>query len=224
MIELPESQTLAKQIKSATVGRIIEFVQAAQSLHGFAWYNGNPANYPDMLNGKRVDGARPIGGQVEIIAGDMRLVFNDGINIRHVEPGGALPAKHQLYIRFDDGSGIICTVQMYGGMVAFPAGTYDNFYYRVACEKPTPLDEAFDEAYFGRIVAEAGPKLSVKALLATEQRIPGLGNGCLHDILFNARLNPQTKLGTVSDAELEALFSSVKTTLLNMTLAGGRDT
>jgi hypothetical protein len=31
-------------------------------------------------------------------------------------------------------------------------------------------------------------KLSLKALLATEQRIPGLGNGVLQDILFKARM------------------------------------
>ena len=36
-------------------------------------------------------------------------------------------------------------------------------------------------------------KLSLKAALATEQRIPGLGNGVLQDILWNARLSPNAR-------------------------------
>ncbi len=67
-------------------------------------------------------------------------------------------------------------------------------------------------------------KLSLKAFLATEQRIPGLGNGVLQDILYNARLHPKKKLGALSDGEFAALFSSVKNTLAEMTRNGGRDT
>ena len=67
-------------------------------------------------------------------------------------------------------------------------------------------------------------KLSVKAFLATEQRIPGLGNGVLQDILFNAKLNPRRKIGELSDSEIVGLFLSVKNTLKEMTAMGGRDT
>ena len=66
--------------------------------------------------------------------------------------------------------------------------------------------------------------LSIKALLATEQRIPGLGNGALQDILFNACIHPKTKLEALSQAEKTSLFGSVKQTLLDMTFKGGRDT
>ncbi|MCQ4762422.1 hypothetical protein NE555_17590, partial [Alistipes onderdonkii] len=41
----------------------------------------------------------------------------------------------------------------------------------------SPLGDGFDAAYFDRLVAGAKPNLSAKAFLATEQRIPGLGNG-----------------------------------------------
>jgi formamidopyrimidine-DNA glycosylase len=66
--------------------------------------------------------------------------------------------------------------------------------------------------------------MSVKAFLATKQRIPGFGNGVLQDILFNAGLSPRRKLNTLSEAELDRLYDSVKRTLAEMTEKGGRDT
>ena len=37
-------------------------------------------------------------------------------------------------------------------------------------------------------------------------------------------MNPQNKLSSLSDAQIKQLFASVKTTLLEMTRQGGRDT
>ena len=67
-------------------------------------------------------------------------------------------------------------------------------------------------------------KLPLKAVLATEQRIPGLGNGCLQNILWAAQLHPRRKLNTLSEAEINGLYESVKDTLKAMTAAGGRST
>jgi formamidopyrimidine-DNA glycosylase len=71
---------------------------------------------------------------------------------------------------------------------------------------------------------EENEKKSAKAFLATEQRIPGLGNGVLQDILFNAGVSPKTKVGLLLEQELRSLFDSVKTTLQQMVDQGGRDT
>jgi formamidopyrimidine-DNA glycosylase len=43
--------------------------------------------------------------------------------------------------------------------------------------------------------------LSAKAFLATEQRIPGLGNGVLQDILFTAGIHPKRKMAAISEEE-----------------------
>lgn len=224
MIELPESHTLAKQLYQVLLNKIVDDVVAAQSPHGFAWYNGDPSNYVYMLKGKCITCAEAYGGQVELLLEDMRLVFHDGVNIRYLEKDAPLPKKHQLYMRFTDGSGIVCTVQMYGGMMAFPVGTYDNTYYLCSVAKPSPYTNEFDEAYFMHIVENGGAKLSAKALLATEQRIPGLGNGCTQDILYLSNIHPQSKIGHLTDNELETLFHTMKSTLLVMREQGGRNT
>lgn len=66
--------------------------------------------------------------------------------------------------------------------------------------------------------------MSAKAFLATEQRIPGLGNGVLQDILFEAGLHPKARLENLTDEDLDSLYRSIKRVLLRMTQQGGRDT
>lgn len=68
------------------------------------------------------------------------------------------------------------------------------------------------------------PKLSAKAFLATEQRIPGLGNGVLQDILWSARIHPKRKMSEISSQAVDAMYEAVKGVLAQMTAQGGRDT
>ncbi len=224
MLELPESQTLARQLRESILGKHIEKVQANATPHGFAFYNGDPAGYNDLLAGKTVNDVHAFGGQVEIAAHDARLVVNDGINMRLFPAGAKRPDKHQLFVELSDGAALVCTVQMYGGMQAFKADAYDNPYYHIAKAKPSPLNDSFDKTYFEKMLSETKGTLSAKAFLATEQRIPGLGNGVLQDILFRAHIHPKTKLSSLTQEQKTQLYAAVKETLREMTDKGGRDT
>jgi formamidopyrimidine-DNA glycosylase len=224
MIELPEAAVLAKQINETVGGKKIKNVIAAQSPHKLAWYFGDPQEYKNLLTGKVISEATSYGGQVEITAGNAKLLFSDGVNLRYYNEGEKLPDKHQLLLGFDDGSFLVGWVQMYGGLSAFLEGENDNKYYLIAKEKPSPLSSDFGEAYFKSLFDEGTAKLSLKAFLATEQRIPGLGNGVLQDILFNAQMHPKKKEGTLSSTDRRVLFDSIKNTLSEMTAKGGRDT
>lgn len=224
MLEIPESNTIADQLTKTVKGKIVKTVYPPLSPHGFAWYFGDPAEYHDMLAGKMVGSAVAHAGQVEIGIEDARLLFADGVNIRYLEAGKKRPEKYQLCVEFADGSALVCTVQMYGGLWAFFEGENDNPYYLVAKEKPSPLSADFDERYFDELISACKPSLSVKALLATEQRIPGLGNGVLQDILFRAGLHPKKKTASLTDGQKPLLFESVKHTLADMAEQGGRDT
>lgn len=224
MLEIPEAQTIARQLKETIAGKTIASAAAAASPHGFAWYFGDPAAYGELLAGRTITDTAAYGGRPEIWAEDMRLSFGDGVNVRYLDAGAKRPAKHQLLLEFGDGSAVCCTVQMYGDLWAFPDGMNQDFYYTVAKEKPSPLSDAFDAAYFANLLTDETKKLSVKAFLATEQRIPGLGNGVLQDILWRAKIHPKRKLNTLSDNEYETVFTAVKSLLSEMTEKGGRDT
>ena len=228
MIELPEACVLARQMNETLAGKTIARVQALQTPHGFAFFRGDAQGYAAALEGLVVAGAHSFGGRPELRFRDsrLRLSFNDGVNLRYFAPGEKLPAKHQFMMGFDDGGAVCCTVQMYGffGIYDGEEDTLGDFYYRAGAEKPSPLSGAFDLEYFNGLRAAAGEKLSAKAFLATEQRVPGLGNGVLQDILWRAGVHPKRKIGTLAQGEWEGLFSSVKQTLAEMTDQGGRDT
>lgn len=224
MIELPEAFVLSEQLSATIKGKTIMSATANVSPHKFAWYFGDPAAYDGLLRGKTVTGAVAYAGQVELQAEKMRLLFSDGVSLRYHAEGEARPKKHQLLIEFDDHTALSGSVQMYGGLSCFAVGQNDNPYYLAAKEHPSPLTDAFNEAYFAAMLANASEKLSVKAFLATEQRIPGLGNGVLQDILFTAKIHPKRKLSTLSKGECSAMFSAVKAVLADMTMHGGRDT
>ncbi len=224
MIEIPESRTLAKQAADVLTGRTITDVFNATYPHKFTWYTGDPAAYRSLFAGKKVLAAAGYGAFVDLLLEDrVRIALSDGVHMRYCPAGADIPPKYQLLIAFDDDSFLVFTVAMYGGINAF-RDTLDNPYYLGALSKPSPLGDGFDAAYFDRLVAGAKPNLSAKAFLATEQRIPGLGNGVLQDILFNARIHPKRKMATFGERELDALFGAVKSTLAEMTAAGGRDT
>ena len=224
MIELPEAAVLAKQINETVIGKKIKNVVAAHTPHKLAWYFGDPQQYRGLLTGKVVSGATSYGGQLEVAAGKTKLVFSDGVNLRYYGKGAKLPDKHQLLLEFDDGSSLVGWVQMYGGLSAFSEGKNDNKYYLVAKEKPFPLSSDFDQGHFKSLFDQSAAKLSLKAFLATEQRIPGLGNGVLQDILFNARMHPRKRTGSLSATDQKVLFDSIKNTLSEMTAKGSRDT
>ena len=68
------------------------------------------------------------------------------------------------------------------------------------------MSDEFDVAYYNSLFDEKTLKLSAKAFLATEQRIPGLGNGVVQDILLNAKTHPKQKKNALDDAKNARFF------------------
>jgi len=224
MIEIPESTTIGLQANEMLAGKTISEVVPATSPHKFTFYNGEVENYPDLLVGRTVTGVAGHGAFVTIhMDQDTHLTIGDGTNMKYGWPEEPRPARHQLLVEFADGSFLCFTVAMYGAIYAFQ-GEFDNPYYRGSLEKTSPLDPAFDRTWFDTLRANSKPSLSAKAFLATEQRIPGLGNGTCQDILFRAKLHPKRKIAALSDEQWAELFHTVKQTLQEMADLGGRDT
>lgn len=234
MIELPESYVLAEQINQTLVGKTIESVTANAHPHAFAWFSGDPAQYRAKLTGRKIASANPgtgytCGGNTEILCADssghtpdMLLVISTPI--KYHAPGEKLPKSHQLLLALEDRSHLSCTVQMWGAMFCYPcdeSGLPEEY---VCHRTPSPLSREFDEAYFDSLWEAVKPSISAKAFLATQQRIPGLGNGVLQDILFRAQIHPKQKLESLPAGARKQLYESVKATLADMVSEGGRDT
>ena len=224
MLEIPESKVVGLQANDILAGKRIVQTLTATSPHKFAWFNGDPAEYHQLLAGRQVLSTRGHGMFVDVCCDhDTFITTGDGVNMRYYPSVEACPQKYQLAIGFDNGGCVVFTVAMYGGIWAY-RGIFDNKYHRGSLASISPLDNVFNEQYFENIFKNVTKDLSMKALLATEQRIPGLGNGVLQDILFNAGIHPKRKKSTITDIEKGKLFQSLKTTLLRMCDYGGRDT
>lgn len=231
MIEIPESIVIARQLNETVKGKKIVGVQAAHTPHSFAWYEGEPAAYAGIMEGKVIGQATGIGSMIEIELDDKAekeekysFIVGDGANLRYFAPGAKQPERYQTGIALEDGSSLICTVAMYGAMFLIQPKTYKNFYYLVAKEKPFPGTEEFDYEYFSSLREELSGNISVKEFLATHQRIPGLGNGVLQDILLKSGLHPKHKIGTLQETDWMHMYEAVVSVLNEMTLLGGRNT
>ena len=224
VLEIPEALTIARQLNAAVGRKEIARVIADFTPHRFAWYHGDPVHYHHLLVNRTICDTRSWGGLIEIQAHDVLILLGDDIGIRYHDPGTSAPKKHQLLVEFTDGSGLSATVGMYGGLWCFKDGDFTNPYYEAAKEKPSPLSEQFDAVYFLNLFQLPNvSRLSAKAFLATEQRIPGLVMVCCR-IFCSMQAYIRKKMGTLTDGDQHALFESIKITLEAMTELGGRDT
>lgn len=224
MIEIVEAVVFSKQIKEGLMNKEIKDCQVEVSPHKFCFYTKEKSFYKEMLVGKVFTDCQPNGGQIEMMFEDIHLLLTDGANFMYYTDKKEIPKKHQLLLEFTDNTYFVVSIRMYGGVMVFKKGTLHWEYYTVQRSKPNVLSDDFSFSYFLGLIDKEKPSLTVKALLATEQRIPGLGNGCLQDILFQARINPRKKIGTLTEQDKASLFWAIKNTLSDMIYKGGRDT
>lgn len=95
---------------------------------------------------------------------------------------------------------------------------------RSARRRPSPLSAAFDRAYLDGPFDEQTGTLSAKAFLATGQRIPGLGNGALQDIVWTARIHPRRRMASLSPGAVDRMYGAIRPVLHTMVEQGGRGT
>ncbi len=224
MIEIPESLTIARQLNETVQGKRIVEVETAHSSHSFVWYSGDSDFYSNVMEGQEIGKSEGIGSMIEMTLGDYSFVVGDGTNVRYLAPGEKLPAKYQARITLGDESHLIYTVQMYGGIFLWQTAKEQNPYYLAGKQKPLPNTEDFTYGYFKSLFGDVSGTLSMKAFLATGQRIPGLGNGVLQDILLEAGFHPKRKIGSITETDKKRMYEAVTGTLKKMIAAGGRDT
>lgn len=222
MIELPEALTLKKQLSENIINKTVFKVLPPTKSHKFCWFNGDPIDYDEKIKSQKITNIDAFGIFVEIeFQNGLKLSFNDGVNIRYND-NSAIPDDYQLLIVFTDKTMLIFTVAMYGGIILHDE-SYENEYYQKSRDYISPFSNDFKKVYEDTL-RQCKPTLSAKAFLATEQRFPGIGNGVLQDILFEAGIHPKRKISTLNKEEQDKLFVSIITVLNKMVELGGRDT
>lgn len=223
MIERPEGIVYAAQANEILKGKTVVRVAPPTNEHKFAWFNMDNDGLNRLLCGRTFDKAESYGNYFDCIFGGVHLAVHDGVVPRYYPADSKTPEKYQMLVEFDDQSFITHSISMYGGMYCFESG-FENEYYKLNRFGVNPLTEEFTKEYFLGLFDDVKPSASTKEFLATKQRIPGLGNGVLHDILFTARINPKRKLDNIGGDEREILYDALNSVMREMTALGGRDT
>jgi formamidopyrimidine-DNA glycosylase len=87
------------------------------------------------------------------------------------------------------------------------------------------LSETFTEEYFNNLFSEVpqDKRVSAKYFIVSEPGFFGVGNGCLQDILYRARIHPRRQVLDLSIEERHKLYQAVTYTLKQMAEQCGRD-
>ena len=226
MIELPEATTIARQMNVELRGKRLADGNRGNSPHKFAFYNRPPEEYAAIFKDKTI-GESTVNGPLILTAiePDYTVVLGGGgERIVYHRSAASLPKKYQLFLHFTDDTYLTVTVQGWGSTFLFDPNELSRhpFINRV---NPPPLSQAFTLDYFhGLFTAlEANDARSVKYFMISKPGVLGVGNGCLQDILWHAKIHPRRRAIELNAAQQNALYSSIRETLQKMVEGGGRD-
>ncbi|MEZ3157587.1 DNA-formamidopyrimidine glycosylase family protein [Microbacterium sp. BWR-S6Y] len=150
--------------------------------------------------------------------GGLHLVFHlakagwlrwyDALPTTIIKPGKTPIA---LRVGFDDGSGFDLTEAGTKKSLAVYAVHSPAEVPGIARLGPDPLSAGFDRATFGSLLA--GRRTQIKGVLRDQSIIAGVGNAYSDEILHAAKMSPYALAATLSDDEVDRLFTAMTTTL-----------
>lgn len=118
-----------------------------------------------------------------------------------------LPKHDRLTLRLSGGVTLVFNDPRMFGEVRLHLGDDEPDWWRAA--GPDPASPEYDEIPV-RAAVRRGLRAPVKALLLRQDLFPGVGNWMADEILFHAGLRPDRPAGSLSDAELDALFAATR--------------
>ncbi len=131
-------------------------------------------------------------------------------DIVYTEKGSPPPPYSRVEFVFDSGSLHYTNMRMIGKVSLF-ATFGENEIEDISKLGPEPLDRKFTFKRFKE--AMSGTKTTVHQALMDQQRIAGIGNIYSDEIAFQAGINPERKVESLSENEMRKLYEKMKWTL-----------
>jgi formamidopyrimidine-DNA glycosylase len=217
MPELPEVETIRRQLAPLVEGRVLERLEIDDPRWCLPLA---PEALRDAVEGRRVE---RLGRRGKYLVWELE---DEAFLLMHLRMTGTLlhdPPEGTLYgrVRFalDDGHELrFCDPRRFGtGELALGAAALDEFFAsRLGIE---PLGDGLDGRAL-RALAR-GRRAPVKAFLLDQRHIAGVGNIYADEALFRARIHPLRPAGTLTRAQCEALAGAVRDALGAGLAAGG---
>ncbi|UCG36372.1 MAG: hypothetical protein JSV64_07130 [Candidatus Bathyarchaeota archaeon] len=224
---MPEAVTIAGQIQKELKGKRISSGVRGSSPHKFA-FTGKHSNdeFAAIVREKTIGVARANGSLI-LVDLDPGYVLSLGCGGEHIlchTSEKTLPQKHQLLLSFQDDTHLTVTVSGWGEVRLLEQSQVAS-HPHLKNNQISPLDDEFTFAYFRSLLNELpeNKRVSAKYFIVSEPGILGVGNGCLQDILYRAKIHPKRQMTSLSNEEGEKLYQAIKRTLKEIVKLGGRD-
>jgi formamidopyrimidine-DNA glycosylase len=227
VIELPEAITIAQQISQELRGKMIVSAARGSSPHKFAFIGKHSdREFAKIVAGKTV-GIAGANGSLILIDLEPDYVLSlgcGGERILYHTTNETLPKKHQLMLDFQDDTYLTVTVSGWGEVRLLEQSSVSD-HPHIKKDAISPLSDAFTYGYFTGSLDSLpeNKRVSAKYFIISEPGIWGIGNGCLQDILYRAKIHPKRQMASLSTTERETLYATIKQTLAEMVELGGRD-
>ena len=213
MPELPETETLARDLNASLVGRVIAKVECP---HGDVLRLVTTRSISRRLTGRSV--AR-VWRRAKAVVIELRQLGSDP-NFLVVVPrftGGLLlrasgaPDDRYDAIRFrlaDASTLAYRDVRRLGTLTLFSGDEFSTFDRRLGKE---PLDPSFTPMVLSALLTSS--QQPVKKILMDQRRIAGVGNIYANEALWAARVDPSRAGATISEREVAEIHSALVTIL-----------
>jgi formamidopyrimidine-DNA glycosylase len=211
MPELPEVESVRRQLEPALVGRRFEHVTIDDPRLVRPY---EPAEVAAELEGERVEAVERRGKYLVVRFESGRVLL---IHLRmtgsllHAAAGSLEDDPHRrAVVTLEDGSDVAYRdVRRFGTWLLLEPGEAEPYLSeRVGDE---PLDTLFTAARLGERLADR--KTSLKAALLDQRTLAGMGNIYVDEALWRAKLNPLRPASDLDRAELRRLHRSIRAAL-----------
>jgi formamidopyrimidine-DNA glycosylase len=200
MPELPEVASRAREMNDELAGRIIKDIEVLQP----KCLNVSKKWFTESLKGAKLKGTTYHGKWIftETTKGYLLINMGMGGELLLVDRKN-MPEKWRIAFDFKDGSTLAVNFWWFG----YTHYASDLSKHKMSSKLgPNALDLKRGE--FRELLAKR--KGAVKSFLLNQERIAGIGNAYVHDILFLAGLHPLRTIDTLSDDEVEALWRGIQ--------------
>jgi formamidopyrimidine-DNA glycosylase len=211
MPELPEVETIRRQLAPALEGRRIERVEVRDA----RWCEPAPPEaIEDALRARLIQRVGRRGKYLVFsVDGDIHLAMHLRMtgNLLLVTAEDEEPGHLRVVFHLDDGRRLLFVdVRRFGtGDVLLGSDALAEFFAsRLGVE---PLSPDFTAEALKAMAR--GRRQPVKAFLLTQERVAGVGNIYADEALFRARIHPLRPVGTLKRPQIEALREAVVATL-----------
>jgi formamidopyrimidine-DNA glycosylase len=209
--ELPEAETIARQLRAEVLGAVIAGVSVQRAL---SVRPHTPREFAALVRGRTIADIRRRGKCPLLRLGDDRwLIVRLGMSGRLLVSNGrnARPPHTRVTLRLRDGRELRFVDPRAFGWLSFEHGAGPHSLLALSRVGPEP----FAHEWMPQMLAKAlaGRRAGIERLLIAGRAVAGIGKIYADEICFRARIHPETPAGRLTARQVKGLHGAIRDVL-----------